>query len=358
VGERIRALEVLVLMGSVDVFIPNYNYARWLWTTIESVLTQEGVDLRVCVVDNASTDNSVEVVRAAMATDSRVHLIEHAENMGLIASLNDGVNWATGDYAINLSADDALAPGWLASAVAALDANPQAAFAFGPARVFNQTLPEPRRSPRRTVTVHEGTEFISSTCALGANRIRSPEGIFRVSVQREVGPFSQSLPYSSDMGMWLGLASRGSVIELRGPVAAFYRMHGTNMSTGDHLQALSDLEYPLAAIEEWYDRDGDRVPGSAAMVVTAHKKFARMAMRRIPIAFLREPTNPQSKLFEGLVAFALENDPSLARQVERIRTIASSRPVQRVGVALAPATSVALKTRRVVVAARVRRGLM
>ena len=345
-------------MGSVDVFIPNYNYARWLWTTIESVLTQEGVDLRVCVVDNASTDNSVEVVRAAMATDSRVHLIEHAENMGLIASLNDGVNWATGDYAINLSADDALAPGWLARAVAALDANPDAAFAFGPARVFNDAVPTPRPRRRRTVIVHEGTEFISTTCASGENRIRSPEGIFRVSVQREVGPFSRSLPYSSDMGMWLGLASRGSVIELRGPVAAFYRMHGTNMSTGDHLQALSDLEYPLAAIEEWYDHDGDRVPGSAAMVIAARKKVARLAMRRILIAFLREPTNPHSKLFEGLLSFAVENDPSLERTAERIRKVASSGPVQTVGAALRPATAVALKTRRAVIAARIRRGLL
>lgn len=344
-------------MSTVDVFVPNYNYAHYLRATIDSALAQEGVDLRVVVVDNASTDDSIEVIEAAMAADPRVHLIRHERNLGLITSLNEGLEWAKGDYAVNLSADDVLAPGWLARAVEALDGHPEAAFTFGRARLFSEAIPGALTRLRSRSLLYEGAQFISSTCSAGRNPIRSPEGVFRVSTAREAGGFSPVLPYSSDMGLWLRLASRGSVLELRGPVAAFYRMHGSNLSTGNHLQALSDLQYPLAAIEEWFAHDGELVAGSAAMVLAAKKKLARIALGRALVAFLREPGSPADPLFEQMLKFSLENDPSTLPQVMRLRRIAARNGVQVVRDSLLPLTRSAIRLRRAALAARIRRGL-
>ena len=52
-------------MASVDIIIPNYNYARFLPACVESVLAQDVRPLRILIIDNASTDDSVAVARGA-----------------------------------------------------------------------------------------------------------------------------------------------------------------------------------------------------------------------------------------------------------------------------------------------------
>src|SRR5436190_991816 len=103
-------------MASVDVFVPCYNYARFLRECVGSVLAQEGVDVRVLILDDSSTDDSEQVGRALAAEDPRIEYRRHEKNRGHIATYNEGVEWIAGDYAMLLSADDMLAPGALARA--------------------------------------------------------------------------------------------------------------------------------------------------------------------------------------------------------------------------------------------------
>ena len=72
-------------MASVDVFVPCYNYGRFLRECVESVLSQGGVDVRVLILDDASSDDSREVGRALAAADPRVEYRRHAVNRGHIA---------------------------------------------------------------------------------------------------------------------------------------------------------------------------------------------------------------------------------------------------------------------------------
>jgi glycosyltransferase involved in cell wall biosynthesis len=120
-----------IVMGSVDIVIPNYNYGRYLRACVESVLTQGIDDMRVLIVDNASTDDSVEVARGLAEQDSRIEIVARETNLGPHASWNDGIDWARSDYLLILCADDPLAPGALACAIAVLDQNLDAVFAYG-----------------------------------------------------------------------------------------------------------------------------------------------------------------------------------------------------------------------------------
>ena len=61
------------------------------------------------------------------------------------------------------------------------------------------------------------------------NPISTPTAIVRTSAQKAVGGYCPSLPHSGDVEMWLRLATRGQVAELRGVVQAYYRLHDTNM---------------------------------------------------------------------------------------------------------------------------------
>src|SRR5262245_8621798 len=100
-------------MPSVDVFVPCYNYGRFLRECVGSVLAQPGVEVRVLILDDCSTDDSAEVGRALAASDPRVEYRRHATNRGHIATYNEGIDWAAADCTMLLSADDLLTQGAL-----------------------------------------------------------------------------------------------------------------------------------------------------------------------------------------------------------------------------------------------------
>src|SRR5437879_1536330 len=117
-------------MSRVDVIIPCYNYAHYLRSCVESVLTQP-VDVRVLIIDDASPDDTTAVAASLAAADSRVEYRRHDVNRRHIATYNEGLDWASGDYTLLLSADDLLVPHALARAVHLLDSRPEVGFAYG-----------------------------------------------------------------------------------------------------------------------------------------------------------------------------------------------------------------------------------
>ncbi len=97
--------------ASVDVAIPCYPYGGFMRDCVTSVLTQAIRDVRVLIIDNASTDDSVEVALQIAAEDPRVEVIARRRNLGPHASFNEGIDWARATYFLVLCADDLLAPG-------------------------------------------------------------------------------------------------------------------------------------------------------------------------------------------------------------------------------------------------------
>ena len=118
-------------MSRVDVIVPCYRYGHYLRQCVESILSQSHGDLRVLIIDDASPDNTPEVARALAAQDPRVEYRRHEVNQGHIATYNEGLDWADGDYVLLLSADDLLTPGALERAIAPMDAYPEVGVSFG-----------------------------------------------------------------------------------------------------------------------------------------------------------------------------------------------------------------------------------
>ena len=69
-------------MSSVDIAIPCYQYGRYLRDCVASVLSQDIDDLRILIIDNASTDNSVAIARQLAEEDARVSLLARSQNSG------------------------------------------------------------------------------------------------------------------------------------------------------------------------------------------------------------------------------------------------------------------------------------
>jgi glycosyl transferase family 2 len=94
----------------LSVMIPNYNYGRYIGETIRSVLTQAtAAEVEVVVADNASTDDSVEVVRSQR--DPRVRIEVNPCNVGFAANLERVAAMARGQRMLLLSSDDRMGPG-------------------------------------------------------------------------------------------------------------------------------------------------------------------------------------------------------------------------------------------------------
>lgn len=97
-------------MTSISVVIPVYNCARYCSQCIESVLPQLTGDDEIIVVDDASSDNTVEALQALSSQHHRIRLILHSDNLGTLRSRRDGVLASTGDYVMLIDQDDEIAP--------------------------------------------------------------------------------------------------------------------------------------------------------------------------------------------------------------------------------------------------------
>lgn len=107
----------------VSVIIPNWNGAALLPACLDSLRAQTYRRLEIIVVDNASTDASVALVRERYP---EVRLMVLSENRGLTGGVNAGIRSAAGDVIALLNNDAEAEPGWVEALVQALEAHPEA----------------------------------------------------------------------------------------------------------------------------------------------------------------------------------------------------------------------------------------
>lgn len=231
----------------VSVVIPCYNYRHFLADAVDSALAQQGVDVEVIVVDDASTDGSADLAREIAGRDARVKVITHSTNAGHIATYNDGLAAASGAYLVLLSADDLLADGALARATALMRANPSVGLVYGRVVQLTTTLVPPPVLRRPRWRVWTGEEWLNRRARSGRNVIMCPEAVMRTDVYHEIGPYRIDLPQSADLAMWLAAARISDIGHVGRCDQAYYRIHGGNMhiatyGIGTDLGVLTDLE--------------------------------------------------------------------------------------------------------------------
>lgn len=104
----------------ISILIPNYNHAHYLSKCLRSVLIEAPQDSEILVIDDASTDNSVDIIQSFLTTDTRVKLYKNRSNKGVNATVNYGLELVNGEYFFGLSADDQLLPGFFGKTLTVL----------------------------------------------------------------------------------------------------------------------------------------------------------------------------------------------------------------------------------------------
>ena len=109
------------LSHRVVLIILNWNGRRYLEPCLRSVFAQEFRDFAVILVDNGSTDGSVEFVRTRFP---QVRLIENSENRGFAAANNQAIRASASEFVATLNNDTEVDPGWLGTLVRAMETDP------------------------------------------------------------------------------------------------------------------------------------------------------------------------------------------------------------------------------------------
>lgn len=265
-------------MAKVDVIVPCYNYGRFLEECVHSVLKQSLSDLRVLIIDDASSDNTLSVARRLAETDRRVSVIAHPQNRGHIATYNEGLlDWADADYSVLLSADDVLTPGSLARATAVLDANPSVGMVYGHAAFWKAGKPRPVPRLKSTgTTIWPKQQWLRIVCCLGHAVTSTPGVVVRTSVQRMIGGYLPELPHTADFEMWMRFAVYTDIAYVRGADQAWYRIHDTNMTT-ERIPTV-DFRQRKAAYDSLFATYGTLIPDRDYLKRKANCKMAKQAL--------------------------------------------------------------------------------
>lgn len=296
-------------MPRMDIGIPCYNYGRFLRDCANTVLSQSFSDLRVLIVDNASTDDSLDIARQIACEDSRVEVLAHRENRGPHASYNACVEWAASDYFLLLDADDLLAPGAVERAVGIMDRHSNLAFTYGTElrlEFGGGTIPRLLDADKPAEwDIRSGRDFIqaqvdAAICTVGASTV-----IRRTSAQKAAGGYRPALKFADDWELWMRLASFGGVA-VTPAVQAIRRLHPHTHSTAYDKNPVDDFVEREAAFRSFFATEGKDMPDRDALMRQLRHNLAALTywsgLSHIARGYRREGAS--------LLKFCLQRRPS------------------------------------------------
>jgi glycosyltransferase involved in cell wall biosynthesis len=215
-------------LGKVTVVMPNYNYAKYLSESIQSVLTQSHKDLELIVIDDCSKDNSVEILREWAKRDPRVFVLENKINQGAAESQNLALKRMSGDFLALCDADDVWYPQKLEIQLNLLSKNPRAGLAHAQAVIIDsqgkptgKTFTEEYNPsvPRNSGDVFDQIVTTNYPC--------SSSTIIRRECVEYAGRFDNQLKYLYDWTYWVRVARKYEFVYVPEPLLS-YRVHGSS----------------------------------------------------------------------------------------------------------------------------------
>jgi glycosyltransferase involved in cell wall biosynthesis len=231
-------------MPKVSVLVPTYNYARFLPEAIESVLAQDFTDFELLISDDASRDDSAEVIRRYAGRDPRIRCQVHGKNLGMVANWNWCLGEARGEYVKFLFGDDRLASHQALGRMAAmLDAEPRAALAVTARLILDEhSRPIEIWDELGAAGWKAGPAVIVQCLRYDRNLIGEPSAaMFR----REAGRrgFDPAWRQLVDEEMWFHLLESGDFVYDPEPLCAF-RLHTaqqTVVNRDSHVASMESL---------------------------------------------------------------------------------------------------------------------
>jgi len=216
----------------LSIVTPTYNHAKYIETTIKSVLANDYKDLEYIVVDGGSTDGTQDVV--TKYSDSITKFISEKDD-GQADAINKGFTHATGDIYAYINSDDYYFPDAFNKVMQIFEKNPDIDFVYGDC-VF---VDEEGQFHRYFTEIEPFDRYRLTTCS---DFIMQPGSFWRKSAFDKIGGFDKSLHYGFDWDAWSKMAKADcKFFYLREPIAVNREFENTKtLSGGD--KRLSELK--------------------------------------------------------------------------------------------------------------------
>lgn len=208
---------------AISVCIPVYNGEPFIKEAIDSVLNQSFKDFELLIVDNNSTDTTVNTIESY--NDPRIRLIRNSSNIGMIPNWNKAMENASGKYIKILPADDILYPTCLEVQYNVLqaDVTQRVSMVCGRKNVINNTGKILfNRGYSKSETEVSGIEAINKNIRSGGNIIGEGGAVmFRKEIIEKTGNFNSDIFYVLDLDLWYKILLHGNLYVLPGVLSAF-----------------------------------------------------------------------------------------------------------------------------------------
>lgn len=273
----------------VSVVIPTYNRAHLLGRALKSVLFQTYEHLDVIVVDDASTDNTEEVL--ASFRDRRLRYIRHERNKGGSAARNTGIALSEGEYIAFLDSDDEWLPYKVEKHLRVFSEDP------GCGVVFSAHIEIDRHGLTRVHRDMGPEGWIYKDLLVSAVVGTTSAVVVKRECFETAGLFDETLPSCQDWDMWIRIAKNYRFRRISEPLVRYY-WHGNQISTNfeavykGHLAILQKYKEEIMKLGSWalarhYLRLGHCLR-NAGFMKEARRYYLRAMLewpRPVPIAY-------------------------------------------------------------------------
>jgi glycosyltransferase involved in cell wall biosynthesis len=267
---------------NVTVGIPTYNRARWLRESMRSVLSQTFEDFRLLVCDNASDDETREVVTSFR--DPRIDYRRSERNIGMIGNLNRVVDLAETEAIVLLPDDDLLYPEYLSRVVDVLERHPTVGVvhtAFDGIGGDSTVLERARTllQPRGQITVESGDEYLERSMQ-SRWTVCWPSALFRRSAIIKAGGLRVDEEPLADVPLLMRIALDWDFALVSKPLVGF-RLHADSATAG--LGTFTGAGYELGDLPEILFQHRIRFLAEASLPKRqsdTYRSLARSTLRR------------------------------------------------------------------------------
>ena len=221
---------------TISVIIPTYNHAHFLPECLKAVFAQELLPLEVLVVDDASSDNTAEVIASFQRQHPQLIYLKNPENLGPARSINRALFLAQGEYIVGSAADDFVLLGFFQKGVEFLNKHPTLALCCGDTSHFHDEKPY-RFQFMKTLDQDQTTVFdpqaVQQLFRTKRFSLQSHACMYRKTCMLEVGGFIQDLQSLCDWYLNVCLALKWGFGYIPHPCAAY------RLSAGSYANAVS-----------------------------------------------------------------------------------------------------------------------
>jgi len=211
---------------TITVLMPVFNAGDFLKPAIESILEQSFRDFEFLIINDGSTDKSRSVIESYASKDKRIVFLNRTANKGLVATLNQGLNKANGEYIARQDADDISRLDRLAKQAAFLRSNRETVIVGSSISVMDD----------EGQILHEHAVLLNDPELRQELLVRSPFAhgsvIFRRPAAIKCGLYDETLWPAEDYALWLKLSSLGELANLD-EYLYIYREHGQGVSVSN-----------------------------------------------------------------------------------------------------------------------------